>query len=55
MGTLYVIAPIAVVLILGSIRQINQYERGVKFTCSANSSKVMEPGWRLGLADLSVL
>lgn len=35
-----------VVLIIGSIRQINQYERGVKFTLGKFSS-VMQPGWRL--------
>lgn len=34
------------VLIIGSIRQINQYERGVKFTLGKFSS-VMQPGWRL--------
>ncbi|MFA7302486.1 MAG: slipin family protein [Candidatus Paceibacterota bacterium] len=35
-----------VVLLLGSIRQINQYERGVKFTFGKFSS-IMEPGWRI--------
>jgi regulator of protease activity HflC (stomatin/prohibitin superfamily) len=41
----YLIAiPIAVVLI--SIRQINQYQRGVKFTLG-RYSRIMEPGWRL--------
>lgn len=34
------------IIILTSIRQINQYERGVKFTMG-KFSKVMEPGWRL--------
>ncbi len=34
------------VIIISSIRQVNQYERGVKFTLGKFSS-VMEPGWRL--------
>ncbi len=37
---------ILVVLVLSSIRQINQYERGVKFTFGKFTS-MMEPGWRL--------
>ncbi len=36
----------ALVIVIISIRQINQYERGVKFTFGKFSS-VMEPGWRL--------
>lgn len=38
----------AVVLVLGSIRQINQYERGVKFTFG-KFTKIMDPGWRIVL------
>ena len=34
------------VIILASIKQINQYERGIKFTLG-KFSKIMEPGWRL--------
>ncbi len=37
---------ILIVLVLSSIRQINQYERGVKFTLGKFTS-MMEPGWRL--------
>ncbi len=37
---------ILLVLVLISIRQINQYERGVKFTFGKFTS-VMDPGWRL--------
>ncbi len=37
---------ILVILVLSSIRQINQYERGVKFTFGKFTS-MMEPGWRL--------
>lgn len=35
-----------VFIVLSSIRQINQYERGVKFTLGKFSS-IMDPGWRL--------
>lgn len=37
---------IVVVLVLASLRQINQYERGVKFTMG-RFTKIMEPGWRI--------
>ena len=37
---------ILVILVLGSIKQISEYERGVKFTCGKFTS-IMEPGWRL--------
>ena len=39
---------IVVIIILSSLKQINQYERGVKFTIG-KFTKVMEPGWRLVL------
>lgn len=42
---LYIIIPI-LFLILISVRQINQYERGVKFMFG-KFYKVMNPGWRL--------
>ena len=35
-----------IVIVLGSIKQISEYERGVKFTCG-KFTKIMEPGWRL--------
>lgn len=35
-------------IILISLKQINQYERGVKFTCGKFTS-VMNPGWRIVL------
>lgn len=41
----YFIIPV-IVLIAACIRQINQYERGVKFTFGKFSS-MMEPGWRI--------
>lgn len=37
---------IVVVIILSSIKQINEYERGIKFTLG-KFSKIMEPGWNL--------
>lgn len=41
------ILPIIVfLLLLASIKQINQYERGIKFTLGRFTS-IMEPGWRL--------
>jgi regulator of protease activity HflC (stomatin/prohibitin superfamily) len=42
----YIILIIAVVIVLISIRQINQYERGLKFLFG-KYYKTMEPGWRL--------
>jgi regulator of protease activity HflC (stomatin/prohibitin superfamily) len=39
---------IAVVLLLVSIRQINEYERGVLFTLG-RFSRVLKPGWRIVL------
>lgn len=46
MGFILVLAVIAVIVVLISIRQINQYERGVKFTLGRYSG-TMDPGWRL--------
>jgi regulator of protease activity HflC (stomatin/prohibitin superfamily) len=37
---------LVVVLVASSIRQINQYQRGVKFTLGKFTS-IMEPGWRI--------
>jgi regulator of protease activity HflC (stomatin/prohibitin superfamily) len=42
----YVLFGIVVVVILASIKQVNQFERGVKFTLGKFSG-VMQPGWRL--------
>ncbi len=38
--------PFIIIVLLSSIRQINQYERGVKFTLG-KFTEMMEPGWRL--------
>lgn len=43
---IYIILGAILFVIIISIRQINQYERGVKFTLGKFTS-VMEPGWRL--------
>lgn len=39
-------APFLVILLLVSLKQINQYERGVKFTMGRYTG-IVEPGWRL--------
>jgi len=46
METLTTLLVIAIAIILISIRQINQYQRGVRFTLGKYSG-IMEPGWRL--------
>jgi len=46
MSTFYIILGIIIFLFLISLKQINQYERGVKFTMGRYSG-VMEPGWRI--------
>lgn len=46
MDPILVLFVIAIVIVLASIRQINQYERGVKFTIGKYAG-IMEPGWRL--------
>lgn len=43
---MYYIIGVIVFIILISIRQINQYERGVKFTLG-RYTKTVEPGWRI--------
>lgn len=37
---------VIIVILLVSIRQINQYERGIKFTLG-KFSKIMKPGWNI--------
>ncbi len=43
---MYYFIGLIILLIIISIRQINQYERGVKFTLGKFTG-IMEPGWRL--------
>lgn len=45
---LYIIIIIVVFILLASIKQIDEYERGVKFTCGKFSS-IMNPGWNVVL------
>lgn len=46
MPFLFFLFIIALIYVLGSIKQINQYERGVKFGLGKFTG-IMEPGWRL--------
>ncbi len=46
MAFIFIFLLIALVIVLISIRQINQYQRGIKFTFG-KFTEVMEPGWRL--------
>ena len=46
MGFLTGLIIFIIIIILASIKQINQYERGVKFTLG-KFSKIMMPGWNL--------
>ncbi len=48
MELVYVLLIIVGVIILASIKQINEYERGIKFTLGKFSS-IMKPGWRIVL------
>lgn len=45
MEILIVLVPILAIILI-SIKQVNQYERGVKFTLGRFSA-IMQPGWRL--------
>lgn len=46
MELLFPILIFVIAIILSSIKQINEYERGIKFTCG-KFSEIMQPGWRL--------
>jgi regulator of protease activity HflC (stomatin/prohibitin superfamily) len=46
MGILNILIIGLIFIVLAGLKQINQYERGVKFTMG-KYSKLMEPGWRL--------
>jgi regulator of protease activity HflC (stomatin/prohibitin superfamily) len=46
MTAIIIILAIAVFIILISIRQVNQYQRGIRFTLGKYSG-LMNPGWRL--------
>ena len=46
MDLIFIILVIGFIIVVASIKQINEYERGIKFTLG-KFSKVMEPGWNL--------
>ncbi len=46
MSALFIILIIIFLITLASIKQINQYQRGVKFTMG-KFDKMLEPGWRI--------
>ncbi len=46
MEVIYIILGAILLIIIVSIRQINQYQRGIKFTFGKFTS-IMQPGWRL--------
>lgn len=48
MELIYTLLLIALIIVIISIRQVNQYERGLKFTLG-RFTRIMEPGWRLVL------
>lgn len=45
---MWIILIIVLIIILVSIKQVNQYERGIKFTLG-KFSKIMNPGWNIVL------
>lgn len=46
MEFLFIILVFLILIILASLKQINEYERGVKFT-AGKFTKIINPGWRL--------
>ncbi len=48
MSFILVLIIVIIVIILASIKQINQYERGIKFTFG-KFTKIMNPGWNIVL------
>ena len=46
MGVFWVVLIVIIFLLLISIKQINEYERGIKFTLG-KFSKIMNPGWNI--------
>lgn len=45
---MWIILIIVLIILLASIKQVNQYERGIKFTLG-KFSKIMNPGWNIVL------
>lgn len=48
---MFIIIILILIILLASIKQINAYERGIKFT-TGKFTKIMEPGWRIVLPIL---
>lgn len=46
MDLFIILLPVAIVVLVFLIKQVNQYERGVRFTMGRYSG-IMEPGWRI--------
>ena len=46
MELIVILLVVLIMLILGSLKQINEYERGILFTFG-KYSRVLEPGWRI--------
>ncbi len=46
MGFLIFLLIIGAIVIISSIRQVNEYERGILFTCG-KYSRVLDPGWHV--------
>lgn len=46
MELIFPILIFAAIIVLASIKQINEYERGIKFTCG-KFTEIMQPGWQL--------
>jgi len=46
MQIIFIVLGVAVLIVLISIRQINQYQRGVRFTLGRYTG-IMQPGWRI--------
>jgi len=46
MTTIYIVLAVIAAIIIIGIKQVNQYERGVKFTIGKYTG-IMDPGWRL--------
>ena len=46
MNPILIVALVALGVVIASVRQINQYERGVRFALGKYTG-IMEPGWRL--------
>ncbi|HRH55485.1 MAG TPA: slipin family protein [Candidatus Paceibacterota bacterium] len=44
--TFAILVPVVITILIAFIRQINQYERGVRFTMGRFSG-IMEPGWKI--------